>query len=88
MTLDPDGFVHLAGDGVARSYAANNTVIDYAALSNSQIQQVISQLPASHQKHLEQVFEGVDGYDVTDKSQLLEPPPWLRPFQIEPTTPP
>jgi hypothetical protein len=90
MALDPDGFVHIADDGVARSYAANNTVIDYAALSNSQIQQMISQLPVSyqeHQEHLRQVFEGVDGYDVTDKSQLFEPPPWLRPFEIDPTTP-
>jgi hypothetical protein len=39
MALDPDGFVHVADDGVARSYAANNTVINYVALSNSQIQQ-------------------------------------------------
>jgi hypothetical protein len=91
MALDPDGFVHVADDGVARSYAANNTVIDYAALSNSQIQQMISQLPASYQEHLEhlrQVFEGVDGYDVANKSQLLTPPSWLQPFKIEPTTPP
>ena len=74
MALDPDGFVHVADDGVARSYAANHSVIDYAALSNSQIQQMISQLPASYQEHLEhlrQVFEGVDGYDVANKSQLL-----------------
>jgi methylmalonyl-CoA mutase N-terminal domain/subunit len=91
MALDPDGFVHVADDGVARSYAANNTVIDYAALSNSQIQQMISQLPASYQEHLEhlrQVFEGVNGYDVANKSQLLTPPPWLQAFEIEPTTPP
>jgi hypothetical protein len=46
MALDPDGFVHVADYGVARSYAVNSTVIDYAALSNSQIQQMISQLPA------------------------------------------
>lgn len=91
MALDPEGFVHIADDGVARSYTANNTVIDYAPLSNEQLKQMISGLPASvkeNQEHLHQVFDGVDGYDMTDKKQIFEPPVWLQPASFGQTNQP
>ena len=91
MTLDPEGFVHIADDGVARSYTANNTVIDYAPLSNEQLKQMVSQSPAALAKdreHLMQVFDVVDGHDVTDKKQIFEPPPLLQPASVKPVSQP
>jgi hypothetical protein len=82
---DPQGYTHIADDGVARSYDANHQVIDYAPLSNAQILGYMSQLPTSYDSeldHLHSVFDNVDGHDVTDKDQLLDPPTWLKPPAI------
>ncbi len=48
-----------ASDTYPPTLQANNTVIDYAPLSNKQLKQMISQLPAimmAEQDHLTQVF--------------------------------
>ncbi|TKA80649.1 hypothetical protein B0A55_01874 [Friedmanniomyces simplex] len=86
MLLDPLGFVHVADDGVERSYAANGTVIDYRQLSNDQLMKMTMNLPAAMQHlqgHLSDVWKGVDGNSVTSKSQFFDPPAHLRP--AEPT---
>lgn len=59
MTLDPEGFVHVADDGVARSYSADGTVIDYAPLDNAQLMKFAAQLPPNlvgEREHLEEVY--------------------------------
>lgn len=91
MIIDPEGVVHVADDGVARSYNATNGVIDYAPLSNEQLMRIIFHLPPSmeeHHEHLMQVFDGVDGHAVTDKKQILEPPAWLQPVSFNTSTQP
>lgn len=81
LKKDPDGYVHIADDGVARAYDANDTVTDYVPLSNDQLMQLIADLPGPWQNeadHLHSVFDGVDGLQVVNQSQLLDPPASLR----------
>ncbi|THC91262.1 hypothetical protein EYZ11_009281 [Aspergillus tanneri] len=81
MKMDPKGYFHIANDGVARSYDGNDIVIDYVPLSNDQLMQLLSNLPEPWQKeldHLHSIFDGVDGLQVVDENQLLNPPAWLR----------
>jgi hypothetical protein len=81
LKSDPDGYLHIADDGVARAYDANDTVISYIALSNDQLMQLIADLPRAWQNetdHLHSVFDGVDGRQVLNQTQLLNPPASLR----------
>ena len=78
---DPQGYSHIADDGVVRSYNADHQVIDYAPLSNAQILEYMNQLPKSYDselEHLHLVFDNVNGHEVTDSDQLTDPPAWLR----------
>ncbi|KAK5265993.1 hypothetical protein LTR99_004820 [Exophiala xenobiotica] len=79
---DPNGFIHFADDGIVRSYSANGTVIDYAPLSNKHLLEVVNAsrpILEEHYEHLMEVFNGVDGHNVTDLNQIWDPPEWLRP---------
>ncbi|KAE8138981.1 hypothetical protein BDV38DRAFT_281542 [Aspergillus pseudotamarii] len=81
MKMDPEGYFHIADDGVARSYDGNDAVIDYVPLANDQLMQLLSNLPEPWQQeldHLHSIFDGVDGLQVVDEDQLLNPPAWLR----------
>ncbi|KAH3159875.1 hypothetical protein KXW80_005757 [Aspergillus fumigatus] len=74
-------YVHIADDGVARAYDENESVIDYIPLTNDQLKQLLRNLPELWKKeedHLHAVFNGVDGRDVMDEKQLLDPPAELR----------
>ncbi|KAK0880889.1 hypothetical protein LTR91_016974 [Friedmanniomyces endolithicus] len=75
ILIDPLGFIHVADDGVERSYAANGTVIDYRRLSNDQLTRIAATLPTE----MMDVWKGVDGNDVTSESQIYAPAPALRP---------
>ncbi|KAF4268933.1 hypothetical protein KXW98_006252 [Aspergillus fumigatus] len=81
-------YVHIADDGVARAYDENESVIDYIPLTNDQLKQLLRNLPEPWKKeedHLHAVFNGVDGRDVMDEKQLLDPPAELRnPMPREP----
>jgi len=77
----PDGHIHIADDGVVRSYDKNDAVIDHIPLNNEQLKQLLANLPEPWQKesdHLHALFDNVNGHDVVDKRQLLDPPAWLR----------
>ncbi|KAG2016647.1 hypothetical protein GB937_006125 [Aspergillus fischeri] len=77
----PLGYVHIADDGVARAYDENESVIDYVPLTNDQLKHLLKNLPEAWKKeadHLHAVFDGVDGRQVTDEKQLLDPPAELR----------
>jgi hypothetical protein len=81
LKTDPDGYLHIADDGVARAYDANDTVTGYIALSNDQLMQLIADLPGPWQNetdHLHSVFDSVDGRQVVNQTQLLDPPDSLR----------
>lgn len=71
------GIVHLGDDGVLRSFAPNGTVLEYVKLSTNQIQQMLD----SHGRtdHLTEVYDGVDGREVTDLEQLTNPGEHLLP---------
>ncbi|KAE8391167.1 hypothetical protein BDV23DRAFT_171767 [Aspergillus alliaceus] len=77
----PHVYVHIADDGVARAYDENESVIDYVPLTNNQLKQLLANLPEPWKKeadHLHAVFDDIDGRQVTDKKQLLDPPAELR----------
>ncbi|KAF4231099.1 hypothetical protein CNMCM8980_005616 [Aspergillus fumigatiaffinis] len=77
----PGGYVHIADDGVARAYDENESVIDYIPLTNDQLKKLLANLPGPLKKeadHLHAVFDDVDGRQVTDEKQLLDPPAELR----------
>ena len=72
MKKDPtgEGFFHVGDDGVLRTLTANNTVVDYRQLTPAQIAQNLAIYSGAAKEYLTNVFEGVDGRDVTD---LLAP---------------
>ncbi|GFF34043.1 lactobacillus up-regulated protein [Aspergillus udagawae] len=73
LKLVPQGYVHIADDGVARSYDENESVIDYVPLTNDQLKQLLSNLPEAWQKeadHLHAVFDNVDGRQVIDEKTV------------------
>ena len=75
--------LHISDDGLARSYAGNGTVLDYVALSPSQLTAAVALTSPSHPSddvHPNAVWEGVDGRDVTDHDQIWNPPAHLQPF--------
>lgn len=76
LKKDPKGYVHIADDGVARSYTGDDNVVDYVPLTNGQLSQILTNLPELWQKeseHLHSVFDNVDGRDVVSEKQLLDP---------------
>ncbi|KAI1610664.1 hypothetical protein EDD36DRAFT_331303 [Exophiala viscosa] len=83
LKLDDFGFVHFADDGVARSYAGNGTVIDYAPLTNEYLMETaqVNRPFISNQsyQHLLEVWDGVDGHNVTFPEQIFDPPASIRP---------
>lgn len=40
LKLDPQGFIHLGGDGVARSFTGNASVIDFVKFTPDQLNKV------------------------------------------------
>ncbi|KAI6803032.1 hypothetical protein KC327_g15774 [Hortaea werneckii] len=76
MIIDDDGDIHIADDGVARSYAANGTVIDYRKLSHGQLLSMTGALPPRLQDksdYFANVFAKVSGLDVDDEDQIWNP---------------
>ncbi|RHZ63550.1 hypothetical protein CDV55_104648 [Aspergillus turcosus] len=83
LELDLQGFVHVADDGIARSYRPDGTVLDYAPLTNEQLLQLIPMYDdEAAQKHLKEVWKGVNGYDVVDMKQIFEPRADLLPLEF------
>ncbi|KXT13196.1 hypothetical protein AC579_2588 [Pseudocercospora musae] len=75
MKVDDDFFVHIADDGVVRSWAANGTVIDAIRLTNRQLLEQIANAPLQlkpYVHHLEKVYANVDGHDVPE-DELYHP---------------
>ncbi|KAL7655908.1 hypothetical protein ACMYSQ_005042 [Aspergillus niger] len=68
-----NGVLYLGSDGVLRSVDAANRVVSYQQLSPQQISQYIQNLPQRDAARLQRVFQDVDGRDVTDLDQLLNP---------------
>lgn len=83
LKQDDLGFIHFADDGIVRSYSENGTVIDYVPFNNALLMETVAlNRPAYDNQtyqHLLDVFDGVDGHDVTDPQQIFNPPNWLRP---------
>ena len=75
------GVFHLGADGVVRSYHPNGTVLDYAKLSPAQIAARLKIW--GKDENLTEAFEGVNGHDVVDEEQLLNPGKALLPHQFK-----
>ncbi|KAH8804369.1 hypothetical protein F5884DRAFT_858993 [Xylogone sp. PMI_703] len=74
------GMLHLADDGVLRSYDADRyTVIAYKKLAPEEIAAFTAEYTGADKEHLDDVFNGVDGRLVSDESKLLNPDSALRP---------
>ncbi|KAL8820920.1 MAG: hypothetical protein Q9191_007416 [Dirinaria sp. TL-2023a] len=71
------GIRHFADDGVVRSYAPNGTVLDYVKLNAAQVQEMVDR--RGRDDHLDEVYRGVDGHNVTDEKQCTNPPDHLLP---------
>ncbi|KAL4770210.1 hypothetical protein BDW60DRAFT_209392 [Aspergillus nidulans var. acristatus] len=82
LPIDPTGggYSHLGDDGVLRNFDSDLAVVSYLQLTPEQIQQYISRYPSSVQDHLHEVFDGVDGRDVTDVEALMNPGPDILPL--------
>lgn len=79
---DPEGFFHFGSDGVMRSYDGQGKVMGYFRLNPDQIRQRVEKMKASGRDH-SATFAGVDGRDVVDEKQLLEPPEHLKPVNFQ-----
>lgn len=81
MIKHDHGMKHLGDDGVLRSFAPNGTVLDYVKLNASQVQQMVDLY--GRNDHLTEVFDGVDGHNVSDHEQLVNPGEHLLPFSFK-----
>ncbi|KAK5132626.1 hypothetical protein LTR08_008825 [Meristemomyces frigidus] len=80
MKTDPMGQFHLADDGVARSYGANGTVIDFRPLTNAQLLEFFNSYPPtasgkSNHAHYLEVFQNVNGHDAAGNLEQMWNPP-------------
>jgi hypothetical protein len=60
-------------------------VISYVPLGDKQVKKLLANLPEPRQKeseHMHAVFDKVNGHDVKNKIQLVDPPTWLRPLKV------
>ncbi|PYI01594.1 hypothetical protein BO78DRAFT_378800 [Aspergillus sclerotiicarbonarius CBS 121057] len=73
LPQENNGVLYLGRDGVLRSVDASGRVVAYQQLSPDQIREYNSNFPAADQDRLSQDFQGVDGRDVTNLDQLLNP---------------
>ena len=73
----------MSDDGVLRSYNSKEEVVDYRQLTPEEIETLVksteSFLSDQDFRMVAKVMEGVDGRDVMDMDQILNPPPHLRP---------
>ncbi|KAM0720733.1 hypothetical protein Q7P37_004870 [Cladosporium fusiforme] len=76
LLLDPKGYVHVAEDGVLRSYAANGTVIDSIPLSPSQLTALFATLPIAPDAAIDPRPAAATGpsTSIDDKSELPTSP--------------
>lgn len=88
LHTDPLGRIHIADDGVLRSYSADGRVIDFVRFSNAHLQAIgerMSRLDAGAGQHLKEVYKYVDGNSVGDAAGF-NPSSALRPLDFEETT--
>ncbi|RAK94791.1 uncharacterized protein BO80DRAFT_370295 [Aspergillus ibericus CBS 121593] len=86
LPQDNNGVLYLGNDGVLRSVDASGRVVAYQQLSPDQIREYNSKFPAAEQDRLSRDFQGVDGRDVTNLDQLLNPDRNLLPPMTTTTT--
>jgi hypothetical protein len=75
LPRDPSGlgFSHLGMDGVWRNFDGAGNVLSYRALNPEEIKEALEFFPKSVREKIEKELDGVDGRDVTDMEQLLQP---------------
>ncbi|KAJ0422994.1 hypothetical protein BJY00DRAFT_63089 [Aspergillus carlsbadensis] len=81
LPQDPSGrgFSHLAMDGVWRTFDKDRNVIGYYVLNPEEIAEVLTTFPLEIRERVEKELEGVDGHNVADLEQLMNPSAELLP---------
>ncbi|EGC48305.1 conserved hypothetical protein [Histoplasma capsulatum var. duboisii H88] len=65
----PGGYKHVADDGVIRSFGPDGAVVDAARLTNAQpMKTALDHYDPDARKHLEEIWSGVDGHNVSDRT--------------------
>lgn len=78
----PGGYKHVADDGVIRSFGPDGAVVDAARLTNAQLMKTaLDHYDPDARNHLEEIWSGVDGHNVSD-SQLYAPEEHLLPLFV------
>ncbi|PGH04885.1 hypothetical protein AJ80_08434 [Polytolypa hystricis UAMH7299] len=88
LRKDPEGILHLGGDGVLRSWSGDyHTVIDYIRLRPKEIKHFYSGFARNHpeefEKDTEESLAGIDGRTVTDAQVFNPPEALLEDYMIE-----
>lgn len=83
LVLDPNGFVHVAGDGIARSYDGEGNVIDHHVLNNAQLLGHAADMFGDSEtgRYLQHIWANVDGNNVPEEHRM-NPPDSLKPEQF------
>lgn len=83
------GFVHVAADGVARSYNQFGQVLDYVQLDSAKLDKFVASLPPTmpeeEKSEYKDLLAGVNGFDVKSKAQLASLSARLRPATSAPS---
>ena len=76
----PEGFLHIADDGLARSCDENDVVINFVRLTNELLMQLLLQLPAPDQKEMDCIPSLMESTRLTwwTKTSCVSSS-WLRP---------
>ncbi|KKZ62899.1 hypothetical protein EMCG_02744 [[Emmonsia] crescens] len=75
------GTLHLGDDAILRSLDEAGKVIDYARIDNTQLKTVISWYSPEKQKHLQEVWTGVDS-SLVERDQIWHPPEHILPSSL------
>ena len=81
LKLHPQGFIHWADDGIVRSYAPDESVVDAVRLNNTELIHHFSTQSNFHEEmnaHMLEIYEGKSGHDVSEE-HLFDPPDMIRP---------
>ncbi|QSS52508.1 hypothetical protein I7I53_08167 [Histoplasma capsulatum var. duboisii H88] len=81
VETDTNGILHLADDGILRSFDETGNVIDYRRLNNSHLRAVASLYSKDINDYLLNIWNNIDGFAVEEKA-IWHPPTDLYPLPL------
>ncbi|KAG5291382.1 hypothetical protein I7I50_08175 [Histoplasma capsulatum G186AR] len=67
VETDTNGILHLADDGILRSFDETGNVLDYRRLNNSHLRAIASLYSKDINNHLLNIWNNIDGFEVEEK---------------------